>query len=200
MDFKNSETIKNLTRAFGGECQDGAKYQYMADMATTQNLSNVSTILKQLATNEMAHAKVFYDYIGNQCENGVDMVDIKASYPMNNGTLEEMLKYESENEDRQAEKVYPEFSKIAEKEGFSDISKKLTQIGKIEACHSLVLKQLYNLIKENKVYSSEVEKLWKCLNCGHEDRIKKAWKKCPICDKDQGYIKINLSCSAEDCY
>ncbi|MBQ3048169.1 MAG: hypothetical protein IJD48_04065, partial [Clostridia bacterium] len=127
MEFKNSETLKILTRAFLGECQDGAKYQYMADMATTQKLSNVSTILKQLATNEMAHAKVFYDYISFQCEGGVDMVDIKASYPMLSGTLEEMLEIESKNEKRQAELIYQEFSKVAKKEGFEDISNKFLQ-------------------------------------------------------------------------
>ena len=63
MDFEKSETLKNLTRAFASECQDGAKYQYIADEATQDKQSYVSTILKQLATNEMAHAKIFYDYI-----------------------------------------------------------------------------------------------------------------------------------------
>ena len=99
MEFKNSETLKNLTRAFAAECQDGAFYQYMADEATQNKLSYISTILKQLATNEMAHAKVFYDYIGKHCSGGVDMVEIKATYPMKYGKLDEMLLAKAKNEE-----------------------------------------------------------------------------------------------------
>lgn len=198
MDFKNSETLKNLTRSFSAECQDGAFYQYMADEATNKKLSNVATILKQLATNEMAHAKIFYDYISNQLEGGVDMVEIKATYPMNSGTLEEMLKIKCDNEKKQSSVVYPKFAKEAEKEGFTDIAQKFIQIGKIELCHSDVLSQLYQMLENKTIYSKNLETLWKCLNCGHEDILKKAWKKCPLCSKDQGFVKINLCGSSKN--
>lgn len=192
MEFKNSETLKNLTRAFAAECQDGAKYQYMADMATQQKLNNLSTLLKGLATNEMAHGKVFYDYINSQCPGGVEMVDIKATYPMVYGNLEKMLEAKGENERRQADKIYPDFAKVAEKEGFSDIAQKLLQIAKIEASHAEVLKKLHVMLKNGTMYSSNVAVAWKCLNCGHEGTQKKAWKKCPICGFDQGFVKIHL--------
>lgn len=198
MDFKESQTLKNLTRAFAGECQDGAFYQFMADEATQNNLSYVSTILKQLATNEMAHAKVFYDYIGDKCPGGVDMVEIKATYPMKHGKLNEMLEAKAENEERQGTTVYPSFAKTAEKEGFTDIANKITQIGKIEQCHNMVLKQLHEFMTNNTLYSKNQLTLWKCFNCGHEDKLKKAWKKCPICCKSQGMVKINLSGCASD--
>ncbi len=199
MEFINSETLKNLTRAFGAECQDGAKYQYMADMATQAKLSNVATILKQLATNEMAHGKIFYDYIKTQNPGGVEMVEIKATYPMQGGSLEEMLQIKGDNEERQSTTIYPSFAKIAEKEGYSDISQKFLQIAKIEACHADVLYQLYQMVSNNTLYSSDVEKVWKCLNCGHESLQKKAWKKCPLCGKDQGYVKINLCGCSKEC-
>ena len=51
MEFKNTETLKNITRAFAGECMDGAKYQYLADTATQQKLSQVASVLKALAHN-----------------------------------------------------------------------------------------------------------------------------------------------------
>lgn len=192
MVFKDSQTLKNLTRAFGGECQDGAFYQYMADQATQEKLSNVATILKQLATNEMAHAKIFYDYISSKESGGVEMVDIKATYPMKSGSLLEMLSIKAENEDRQFTKVYPDFAKVAKKEGYDDIGDKILQIAKIEKCHNVVLLKLADMIKNNKLYNKDIETLWKCLNCGHEETLKKAWKKCPLCTKDQGYVKINL--------
>jgi len=192
MDLKNSETLKNLTRAFAAECQDGAFYQYMADTATQQRLSNISTILKQLATNEMAHAKIFYDYISEKCPGGVDIVEIKATYPMKSGNLQELLLHKSKNEEKQAISVYPTFVKTAKKEGFEDIAQSFLQIAKIESCHSEVLAQLNHMLQNNSLYTSDISKLWKCLNCGHEDNLKKVWKKCPLCGKDQGFVKINL--------
>jgi len=199
MEFKNSESLKNLTRSFSGECQDGAFYQYIADQATQQKLSNVATILKQLATNEMAHAKIFYDYISEKEPGGVEMVEIKASYPMKSGSFEEMFKIKMENEERQSNTIYPEFSKVAEKEGFLDLAQKFLQIAKIEACHSDVLSQLYEMISNKTIYSNDYSVFWKCLNCGHEDKLKKVWKKCPLCNKDQGFVKINLKGSNEYC-
>lgn len=124
MELKNSETLKNLTRAFAAECQDGAKYQYMADEATMEKLSYVSTILKGLATNEMAHAKIFYEYIYQNANEPDLNVEIKASYPMAHAPLKEMLKIKGDNEKRQAEVVYPAFAKTALKRRFYRYCKK----------------------------------------------------------------------------
>ena len=192
MDFKSSETLKNLTRAFAAECQDGAKYQYMADMATQQKLSNVATILKGLATNEMAHGKVFYDYINSKCPGGVPMVEIKATYPMVHGDLTKMLEAKGENEERQAETIYPSFAKTAKKEGFEDIAEKILEIAKVEANHAEVLNKLHCKLANDTLYSADSPVKYKCLNCGHEGTQKKAWKKCPICTFDQGYVHIHL--------
>lgn len=200
MELKNSETLKNLTRSFSAECQDGAKYQYMADEATQQKLAQVATVLKGLATNEMAHAKVFYDYVAKNVGVEDVMVEIKATYPMSHAPLEEMLKIKAETEKRQAETVYPAFAKIAQKEGFEDVYNYFINIAKIEANHSMILMELYNKLSKGTLYSANEPTLYKCTNCGYSERIKKAWKKCPLCAKDQGMIKINLDCSAQDCH
>lgn len=193
MEFNKSETLKNLTRAFAGECLDGAKYQYFADMATQQNKSQISTILKALATNEMAHAKIFYNLVNTLSNNNIDIVEIKATIPMKFGNFEQMFDIKINEESRQSDNIYPAFAKIAEKEGYEDISKLFLQIAKIESCHSKVLIQLSEMLKNDKLYQSESKNLWKCMNCGHEDELKKAWKKCPLCSMDQGYVKINLN-------
>lgn len=192
MDFKKSETLKNLTRAFAAECQDGAKYQFMADEATQKQMSNVSTVLKALATNEMSHAKVFLDCIKNHCEGGVDVVNIDASYQMQVYELVQMLKIVGKIESKEANEVYPGFANIAEKEGFDDIAKKFNEVAKVEEYHSVIFDKLHKLIQNNQLYTCEAENLWKCYNCGYEEMNTKAWKKCPLCDKGQGYIKIKF--------
>lgn len=199
MDFEKSETLKNLTRAFAAECQDGAKYQYIADEAEMEKQSYISTILKQLATNEMAHAKIFYDYICSKKSGGFENVEIRATYPMQGGVWIDMLEIEQENENKQAKTVYPAFAKTAKKEGFDDIAVKFLEIGKIEACHANVLSQLYQMMKNNTLNQFEKPTKLKCTNCGHEESTKKAWKKCPLCSKNGGMIKINLCGSSEDC-
>jgi len=77
MEFIESETLKNLTRSFAGECIDGAKYQYIADTAAKQKLSQVSTILKALATNEMAHAKIFYELVNKESNNNISVSGLR---------------------------------------------------------------------------------------------------------------------------
>ena len=198
MEFKQSETLKNLTRAFAGECMDGAKYQYIADTAVTQKYSQVSSVLKALATNEMAHAKIFYDLVNEKSNNEIDIIDIKATVPMKSGPFEEMFNIKKEAEERQAETVYPAFAKVAEKEGFSDIAKTFLQIAKIESIHAKILSEIGQMIKNGSIYQANVATLWKCMNCGHEDELKKAWKKCPLCTKDQGYVKLTLQGSPKE--
>ena len=199
MDFKNSETLKNLTRAFTAECVDGAKYQYIADTATQKKMSQISTILKALATNEMAHAKIFYDLINEKANNEVDIIEFKATLPVKSGNFEQMFDLKINEEDRQADIVYPAFAKTAEREGFDDISTIFKQIAKIESCHAVVLSELNQMIKNDSIYKSDSKNLWKCTNCGHEDELVKAWKKCPLCSMDQGYVKITLLGSPRNC-
>ena len=193
MDFKKSETLKNLTRAFAAECQDGAKYQYMADEATQNQMSNVSTILKALATNEMSHAKIFMDLIEKHHKGGVNLVNIEASYQMQCGKLDELLKIKGDIEKKEAEEIYPGFAEVAKKEGFNDVAKKFEEISKVEKYHSEIFYKLDRLIKNNQLYSCEMDKLWKCVNCGYESLDKKAWDTCPLCEKNQGYVKITFN-------
>ena len=41
VDFLQSKTRTNLARAFSGECQDGARYQFMAKQAEEQGYSYI---------------------------------------------------------------------------------------------------------------------------------------------------------------
>ena len=59
VEFEKSQTKRNLARAFAGECQDGARYQFLAQQAKADGENYMMDLLKMLAKNEMAHAKVF---------------------------------------------------------------------------------------------------------------------------------------------
>ena len=88
MELKKSETIKNLARAFAGECQAGARYQFLRKQAMQKQLPYVADILKLLATNEMAHAKVWFDIIVGCSRKLIENIEITAGYPYKCGNFE----------------------------------------------------------------------------------------------------------------
>ena len=68
-DFATSKTKLNLARAFAGECQDGARYQFLAKQALNEGYYYMQMIFKTHAKNEMAHAKRFFDLLNEYSES-----------------------------------------------------------------------------------------------------------------------------------
>ena len=97
MDFEESQTKINLARAFAGECQGGARYQFIAQKAMQENKKNIQMLFKTLAKNEMAHAKLFYDYIVEKCGETCK-VEFDADYPYVSPMLDVSLKNEEKIE------------------------------------------------------------------------------------------------------
>ena len=192
MDFNKSKTKQNLARLFAGECQDGARYQFIAKTAKAQGYKYISDILKMLAKNEMAHASVIYNFIEQNSGKEVKNIEINAGYPFEGCNLENGLLASSGAELSQAENIYPHFAKIAKDEGFDEISKKLLLIAEVEKEHSIILQMLDKLYNSKKLYKSSQAKVWKCSNCGNEKESKQAWQQCPLCSYPQGYVEIDL--------
>lgn len=192
MDFNESVTKTNLARSFSAECQAGARYQFMSKMALEDSQKFLSDTMKMFATNEMAHAKIFYDYIleksGGKCKN----IDINAGFPFEQPELNVSLLGESMIELSEAKNIYPSFAKIAYDEGFTDIAKSFELVAKTEKTHHTILKYLGNLYKKHSMYKRAKQTKWKCSNCGHVEYSKEAWKTCPLCSVPQGYVIINL--------
>lgn len=191
MDFNQSKTKTNLARAFAGECQEGARYQFMSKMALQDQMQFLSDTLKTLAKNEMAHAKVFYDHITKNSGN-VRNIPIEAGFPFELPDLKTSLIEESKNEISEAQNIYPSFARIAKDEGFLDIAKSFEEIAKIEESHYKILDYLGKLFSSNKLYKRQSPTKWKCSSCGYSKTAKEGFKICPVCNLPQGYIIIDL--------
>lgn len=192
VDFENSQTKKILARLYLGECQDGARYQFLAQQAKTDNQNYMMGLLKTLAKNEMSHAKVLYDYIlkyGNSDKN----IEITAGYPFTSYQLNPGLKLAYDAEFAQFNSIYPSFAKVARDEGYSDVADSLMMISNVENCHSKQLSKLFQKLKSNKLYKMPEANKWKCSKCGYESTAKESWDQCPLCHYDQGYTVIPLS-------
>lgn len=196
-DFMSSKTRLNLARAFAGECQDGARYQFLAKTALNEGYYYLQMILKTHAKNEMAHAKRFYDLI---TEHGGDEknIDLTGGYPFTTGTLEECIKHTIDAEDSQSSVIYPDFARVAEDEGFPEISKAFAFTASVENCHKLMLEQIYEKLKNDKLYKSPTAIKWKCSNCGFEHTAKSCWEVCPSCGMPQGYAEIPVDVNSGD--
>ena len=165
MELKKSETIKNLARAFAGECQAGARYQFLRKQAMQKQLPYVADILKLLATNEMAHAKVWFDIIVGCSRKLIENIEITAGYPYKCGNFEQRFVNEMENEKSEAQSIYPEFAKVAQKEGFDEIAKKFKMVAEVEKVHAKIFEQLVQKMQEDKLYSSDKSTVWVCSEC-----------------------------------
>ena len=192
VNFDESQTLKNLARTFAGEVQDGARYQFLGQMAMQEGYNYIQTLCKTLAKNEMAHAKAIYQLITNNCTKSIKNVEICAGYPFKCGTLLEEIKNSIENEEMEADSIYLQFADIADDEGFVEAGKLLREIASVENCHKLLLEQVYKKLKANKLYKCSTPIKWKCSNCGFEHTSKEAWAICPLCSSPQGFVEITI--------
>ena len=79
MDFKQSETKKNLMRAFAGESQARNRYIFAAAQAKKQKMQVVEFVFRFTAKQEEAHAAVFYQHLK---ELSGETVQIDGGYPV----------------------------------------------------------------------------------------------------------------------
>ena len=193
VNFNKSKTFTNLARSFASECMEGAKYQFMAQQCVQQKLNNLQTVFKTLAKHEMSHAKVFWDlihehYAGDIIEN----VDMNFGYPFDCTDLVQSSMCHSQNEKYLSDNIYPAFAKIAKQEGYPEIEHKFKLIATVENCHSALLEQIYEKLKNNKLYKSCVSEKWKCSQCGFEHTGKQPPAPCPLCEYEKGYYEIKF--------
>lgn len=191
MEFAKTETYKNLARSFAGECQAGMRYQMLAKLAMQEKLKTLADTIRTIAKNETVHATQFFNHMiqkSGSCEN----VEFDAGYPFHAGTLVEGLNFAAKDEKNETEEIYPTFAKIAEKEGFEDVAALYKMIAEVESHHQKVFRYLHDAVKNGTLYKSESPTLWICSECGYMHVGESAWKACPLCKAEQGYVDLHL--------
>ncbi len=186
---KGTKTEKNLLKSFAGESQARMRYTYFAKVAKKEGFDQISAIFMETAEQEREHAKVFFKYM----DTG-EPVEITAMYPAGKiCTTEENLKAAAMGENEEWSELYPEFSKVAEEEGFKDIATSFKMIAKVELEHEKRYLKLLENLKTNKVFEKESEVEWMCRNCGYIHKGKKAIKTCPACKHGIEYFEVHAA-------
>lgn len=192
IDFKDSETAKNLMRAFAGESQARNRYTFSAQKAKKEGYPVIESAFLFTANQEKEHAEIFYDYL-KELQGQTIVVD--GGYPVDQyDSSLDLLKAARHNEYEEFEDVYRSFGNIAKEEGFTKIANSFFMISEIEKVHGDRFQLFADYLEQNKLFVSDVSTGWMCLNCGYVFQGTNAPAKCPVCSHEQGYfIRLELA-------
>lgn len=190
--FQDSETCKNLMRAFAGESQARNRYTFAASTAKQQKLHVVEAVFQFTAGQEKEHAEIFYNHLK---ELAGETIAIDGSYPVDlTNDVVQLLRRAQHNEYEEHDPVYAAFADKAQTEGFPAVAASFRGIAKIEQTHGNRFGYLADLLEQGKLFLSDTACGWMCLNCGHIHQGLEAPKVCPVCSHDQGFfIRLELA-------
>jgi len=184
-DLKGSQTEKNLLTAFAGESQARNRYTFWASIAKKEGLEQIASIFEETASQEKEHAERFWKFL----QGGA--VEITAAYPAGkNGNTLENLEASANGEEEEWKEIYPKFAKIAKEEGFGDVAACFENICIAEKQHGKRYRDLYNNLKDGKVFKKDGKVVWRCRNCGFLHEATDAPKLCPACLHPQAYFEV----------
>ena len=198
MEFRDSETRKNLMRAFAGESQARNRYTIAAGFAKREKLYVVEAVFRFTADQEKEHAEVFYKHLS---EFSGENIAIDGSYPIDISTdVATLLRMAQHNEYEEHDDVYKSFGDKAEQEGFPHIADSFRQIAEIEKVHGNRFGQFATWLEQGKLFVSDVETAWMCMECGHIYRGTEVPPVCPVCHNDRGYfVRLELAPYTGNC-
>ncbi len=183
--LKGTQTEKNLLTAFAGESQARNRYTYFASQAKKEGFEQISFTFSDTADNEKEHAKRLFQFL----EGGE--VQVSASFPAGMiGETKDNLKAAAAGENHEHTTMYPDFARIAEQEGFTQIAGVFRSIAVAEKGHEKRYLTLMNNIEKKRVFKRERTILWRCRNCGYMHEGDEAPVECPACAHPQAYFEL----------
>jgi rubrerythrin len=186
MELKDSQTAKNLLKAFAGESQARNRYTFAASIARKEGLEHVAAIFTETADNEKEHAKLFFSRLAALAPGAIE---ITASYPAVAGDTAAQLLAAFQGEKEEWSELYPEFARVAREEGFTEIARTFELVAKVEKEHEDRFRRLHNHVVNGTVFQRGEKIYWRCRNCGCIHEGTTAPKVCPVCMHPQAYFE-----------
>ena len=182
---KGTKTERNLLTAFAGESQARNRYTFFASQARKEGYEQIAAMFLETAQNEKEHAERLFKFLkGGE-------VEIAAAFPAGViGDTKENLRASAAGENYEHTDMYPEFARVAEEEGFSDIAAVFRAIAVAEKRHEKRFLAFVENIEKVRVFKRENVVEWKCRNCGYIHQGTEALEKCPACAHTQAYFEV----------
>ncbi len=192
MELYGSKTFENLKKAFVTECTARTRYEFVEYGERFKGYEGLAEIVDKIAYQEFNHARMLYTYIQKVAKGNITGEKVNVSLPFRQKwDMLDNLILTAEDEEHEA-KFYISASKVAEKEGFKDISLLFKQIANVERKHKKIFTYLYQKLKDGSLYKSNTEKKWICPACGYEESGEQAFEKCPLCEAKRETVRIVL--------
>jgi rubrerythrin len=185
MEWKGSQSEKNVLAAFAGESQARNRYTYFASQARKEGYEQIAAIFLETADNEKEHAKLFFSLLkGGEAE-------IVAAYPAGViGDTAANLEAAAAGEKLEWTTLYQNFAEVGKKEGFADVHQTFSQIAKVERFHEARYLSLLKNVREGKVFKRDASVKWHCRNCGYVFDGKEVPDKCPVCQHPRAHFEV----------
>lgn len=192
VNFTMSQTKTNLMKAFAGESQARNRYTFAACQAKEAKLHVVEAVFNFTANQEKEHGEIFYNHLK---ELAGETVHIDGGYPVDiNSSVAALLRSAQHNEYEEHDDVYMAFGQTAMEEGFVAVANSFQMIAEIEKVHGDRFGRLADQLEQGKLFVSDIQCQWMCLNCGHLYQGTSAPQICPVCQHDRGYfIRLELA-------
>lgn len=187
------KTIENLTKAFIGESQARNRYTFYSKIAREDGYEQIAAIFLETADQEKEHAKRLFEHINElkkRSKENLDEIKVEAVAPTILGTTAENLKAAIAGEHYENTEMYPEFAEVAEKEGLTDIAKRLRSIAMAEKHHEERYQKLLKEVEAGTVFKKDKEVWWVCRECGYMHFGTEPPEKCPSCDHAKSFYQI----------
>jgi rubrerythrin len=183
--LKGTRTERNILTAFAGESQARNRYSFFAKKAKEEGYEQIAAIFLETAENEREHAKRLFGFL----EGGE--VEIQVSFPAGViGSTVDNLKAAADGEHYENTIMYPEFSKVAEEEGFPVIAAVMRAIAVAERQHERRFLALRDNILQGKVFKRDTVVKWKCRECGYVHEGTEPPEICPACGHSKNYYEL----------
>lgn len=185
MEFKGSQTEKNLLTAFAGESQARNRYTYFSAQAKKEGYVQIADIFEETANQEREHAKRFFKFLqGGQ-------VEVRGTFPAGViGKTAENLAAAAAGEKDEWSEMYPGFAAVARKEGFEEVAKVFEAIAVAEKQHMKRYLDLKGNLDAGRVFRREKAVVWRCRNCGYLHTGTEAPELCPACAHPRAHFEI----------
>jgi rubrerythrin len=185
MEFKGSQTEKNLLKAFAGESQARNRYTYFASQAGKDGFVQIQAIFEETADQEREHAKRFFKFLrGGE-------VEIAAAFPAGTiGTTAENLRAAAGGEHHEWSSMYPDFAKTAKKEGLEEIAAVFEAVSVAEKQHERRYLGFLKNVEAGAVFKKQDSVAWRCRNCGYFHTGTEAPALCPACAHPQAHFEL----------
>jgi len=185
VNFRASNTAKNLLLSYSAETQARTRYNFFATRAHEEGFIHIAKIFNETAAQEYEHALRFFKFF-----NG-GQLEIRGIFPA--GVIEDTVANLLSSADLELhvhDNMYAVFAEEAEREGFARAADTFNAINIAEKHHEIMFRELAESLTSQKAFSREKNTRWRCLNCGYIHDGTSPPDKCPACVKPFGYFEV----------